>query len=97
MHRVIGTPTVSSAPFAVFDPFGRHRRSLSSTAARPWRELGAAMHDALEIEPIDPEGMEEIRLVADLMIATATTRERLSTAAVDRVLGVAAPESPRRR
>ena len=55
------------------------------------------MHDALEIEPIDPEGMEEIRLVADLMIATATTRERLSNEAVDRVLGVATPEPPRRR
>ncbi len=55
------------------------------------------MQDALEIEPIDPEGMEEIRLVADLMIATATTRERLSSEAVDRVLGVATPASSRWR
>jgi hypothetical protein len=49
------------------------------------------MQDALEIELIDAEGMEEIRLVADLMIAAATADDRLSARSIDGVLGVDSP------
>jgi hypothetical protein len=51
--------------------------------------LGAGMQDALEIELLDAEGMEEIRLIANLMIATATARDRLSQRSIDSVLGLA--------
>jgi hypothetical protein len=47
------------------------------------------MQDALEIELLDAEGMEEIRLIANLMIATATARDRLSQRSIDSVLGLA--------
>ena len=50
------------------------------------------MQDALEIEPIDAVGMEEIRLIANLMIAAATARDRLSPRFIDRVLGVDSPK-----
>jgi len=46
------------------------------------------MRDALEIEPIDTEAMEEIHLTVNLMIAAATTRDRLTTPSIDKVLGV---------
>jgi hypothetical protein len=46
------------------------------------------MHDALEIEPIDADVMEEIQLIVNLMIAAATTRERLNTPSIDQALGV---------
>lgn len=49
------------------------------------------MHDTLEIEPIDAEALEEIRLTVNLMIAAAATRDRLTTPSIDRVLGVGTP------
>jgi hypothetical protein len=51
------------------------------------------MQDALEIEPIDAEGMEEIRLIANLMIAAAGARDRLSLGSIDQALGVDPPRS----
>lgn len=49
------------------------------------------MQDALEIDPIDADGLEEIGLIANLMIATATTRDHLSTRSIDRALGLGGP------
>ena len=49
------------------------------------------MHDALEIEPVDAEVLEEITLTVNLMIAAATTRGHLNTPSIDRVLGVNPP------
>lgn len=49
------------------------------------------MQDALEIEPIDADGMEEIRLIANLMIAAATTRAHLSPRSIDLALGIDSP------
>jgi hypothetical protein len=49
------------------------------------------MQDALEIEPIDAEGIEEIRLIANLMIAAASAHDRLSPWSIDRALEVDSP------
>ncbi len=49
------------------------------------------MQDALEIEPIDADGLEEIRLIANLMIAAATTRDRLNQRSIDLALGIGSP------
>ena len=49
------------------------------------------MHETLKIEPVDADradGMEEIRLTVHLMIAAATSRERLNTPSIDQALGV---------
>ena len=46
------------------------------------------MYDTLRIEPVDADGMEEIRLTVHLMIAAAATRGRLKTPSIDQALGV---------
>ena len=50
--------------------------------------LGAGMQHALEIDLIDTECIEEIRLIANLMIAAATTHDPLSPRSIDLALGI---------